>query len=150
MGDRAFIDRFLGEKRICRFAVTRKDGGPLVRAIWYIWEDGKIIISTKTNAVHTQIVRRNPKISVIVDKDTPPYGAVVCEGEVQLVEGVGKDHELLVRCAERYLGAEAAKGFMAGPIAQVDRVRFVVHPKRWTIWDYSTTPPTLPRAGSYT
>ena len=33
MGDKVFIDNLLSEKRICRFAVTRKDGSPLIRPI---------------------------------------------------------------------------------------------------------------------
>ena len=94
-------------------------------------------------------MKRNPKISIVVDKDDPPYAAVVCEGEVELIEGVGKDHELLARCSERYLGPEISKKFMAGPVAQVDRVRFVVHPARWTVWNQGGDPPFSARAGSY-
>jgi len=149
MSDKAFIDSFLAEKRVCRFAVTRKSGGQVIRPIWYIWEGGKFLISTKTAGVHTRIVKRNPRISVCVDKDTPPYAGVVCEGEVELIEGVGKDHELLGRCAERYLGSEVAKKFLAGPVAQVDRVRFIVHPKRWTIWNAGANPPFSARPGVY-
>ena len=96
-----------------------------------------------------RIVRRNPKISVCVDKDDPPYAGVVCEGEVELVEGVGTDNDLLGRCARRYLPAEIAEKFMAGPVAQVDRVRFVVHPQRWTVWNAGATPPFSARPGDY-
>ena len=150
MGDKAFIDKFLTEEmRMCRFSVTRKDGGQLIRPIWYIWEGGKFLISTKVSGVHTRIVRRNPNISVCVDKDTRPYAAVVCEGVVELVEGVGKDHDLIGRCARRYLPPEMAEKFMAGPVAQVERVRFVVHPKRWTVWDQGAAPPFAARAGVY-
>ena len=84
-----------------------------------------------------------------MDKDDPPYAAVVCEGDVELIEGVGKDHELLSRCAERYLGAQIAKGFLQGPTAQVDRVRFVVTPRRWTIWNQGAEQPFAARAGDY-
>jgi|TARA_B100000315_G_scaffold248502_1_gene278454 nitroimidazol reductase NimA-like FMN-containing flavoprotein (pyridoxamine 5'-phosphate oxidase superfamily) len=149
MGDKAFIDSFLAEKRMCRFSVTRKGGGQIIRPIWYIWEDGKFLISTKTIGVHTRIVKRNPKISIVVDKDDPPYAAVVCEGDVELIEGVGTDHDLIGRCAERYLGPEIAPKFMAGPVAQVDRVRFIVHPKRWTIWNAGADPPFSARPGDY-
>jgi hypothetical protein len=38
---------------------------------------------------------------------------------------------------------------MAGPVAQVDRVRFVVHPKRWTVWNAGATPPFSARQGDY-
>lgn len=150
MSDKAFIDELLSEKRICRFAVTRKDGSPLIRPIWYIWEDGKFLISTKTIGIHTKIVRRDPRISVVVDKDEPPYKQVVCEGDVELIENVGLDHELLRRCAEKYLPDNFVEKFMSGPVAQADRVRFVVHPRRWTISDAGANPPIPPRAGDYT
>jgi PPOX class probable F420-dependent enzyme len=149
MGDKAFIDSFLAEKRMCRFSVTRKDGGQILRPIWYIWEGGKFTISTKTRGIHTRIVRRDPRISIVVDKDDAPYAAVVCEGDVELIEGVGKDHELLGRCAERYLGVQIAKGFLQSPTAQVDRVRFVVTPRRWTIWNNGAEPPFPARPGDY-
>ncbi|MDA0999788.1 MAG: pyridoxamine 5'-phosphate oxidase family protein [bacterium] len=149
MGDKAFIDSFLAEKRMCRFSVTRSDGGQLIRPIWYKWEDGKFWISTKSSGVHTRIVKKNPKISIVVDKDDPPYKAVVCEGEVELIEGVGKDHELIGQMAARYLPPPIVEKFMAGPVAQVDRVRFIVHPKRWTIWDASAEPPFPARPGNY-
>ena len=85
----------------------------------------------------------------ILDREDLPYKAVVCEGEVELVEGVGKDHDLIGRCAERYLGPEISKKFMAGPVAQVDRVRFIVTPRRWTIWDASADPPFPARPATY-
>ena len=149
MSDKAFIDSMLSETRLCRFAVTRKNGGQLIRPIWYIWEDGKFLFSTKTVGIHPRIVRRNPLISICVDKDDPPYAGVVCEGEVELVEGVGKDHELIGRCARRYLPPDIAEKFMAGPVAQVDRVRFIVTPKRWTIWNAGGDPPHPARPGDY-
>ncbi len=149
MNDKELIDTFLAERRLCRFAVTRKNGGQLIRPIWYLWEPGKFFISTKTDAVHTRIVRRNPKISILVDRDVRPYAGIVCEGEVELVEGVGTDHEMIGRIAERYLGREQVKNFLAGPMGRQERVRFVVHPRRWTIWDFSADPPIWQRPGVY-
>jgi PPOX class probable F420-dependent enzyme len=149
MGDKTFIDTLLAEPLMCRFAVTRKDGGPLIRPIWFLWEDGKILISTKPDAIHTRIVRRNPKISVCVDKTVPANAAVICEGDVELVEGLGTDHDLIGRCAKKYLPPEAVDGFLASPVGQMERVRFVVTPRRWTIWDFSRTPPRGPSPGVY-
>ncbi len=149
MGDKALIDSFLSEPRMCRFSVTRKNGGQLIRPIWYIWENEQFVISTKPNTIQTRILRRNSKISICVDKDDPPYRAVICEGTAEIVEGLGTDHELIGRCAERYLPADRVEGFLAGPQGQIERCRLIVTPERWTIWDYYEDPPRGPSPGSY-
>ena len=43
MGDKAFIDSFLAEKRVCRFSVTRENGGQIIRL-----NDGGILVTLKT------------------------------------------------------------------------------------------------------
>ena len=69
--------------------------------------------------------------------------------DVELVEGLGTDHDLIGRCAKKYLPPEAVEGFLSGPMGQIERIRFVVTPRRWTIWDYSQTPPRGPSPGVY-
>jgi PPOX class probable F420-dependent enzyme len=149
MGDKALIDSFLAEPRMCRFSVTRKNGGQLIRPIWYIWENERFVISTKPNTIQTRILRRNSKISICVDKDDPPYRAVICEGTAEIIEGLGTDHELIGRCAERYLPADRVEGFLSGPQGQIERCRLIVTPERWTIWDYYEDPPRGPSPGFY-
>ena len=149
MADKEFIDSLLTARRMCRLGVTRKDGSVVIRPIWFLWENQKIVISTKVAGLHTKIVKRDPRISIVVDKDDPPYAAVVCEGRVELIEGVGKDHELLGKLCRRYLGEQMVDKFLSGPTAQVERVRFIVHPKRWTIWNQGANPPVPPRSATY-
>lgn len=134
---------------MCRFSVTRKNGGQLIRSIWYLWENEKFLIGTKPGTIQARILRNNPKISICVDKDDLPYQAVICEGTAEIVEGLGTDHELIGRCAERYLPAQAVEGFLAGPQGQIARCRLIVTPECWTIWDYSQEPPRGPSPGSY-
>ena len=134
---------------MCRFSVTRKNGGQLIRPIWYLWENEKFLISTKPGTIQARILRNNPKISICVDKDNPSYQAVICEGTAEIVEGLGTDHKLIGRCAERYLPTKAVKGFLAGPQGQIEGCRLIVTPERWTIWDYSQEPPRGPSPGSY-
>ena len=136
MGDKAYIDQFLAEPYLCRFALVRANGAPIIRPIWYLWENGTFLISTRDDAVHTRIVKNNPNITVCVDKATTPYAGVACEGTAELAEGFGNDGALLRRLAERYLPPERIDPFMNRPMSQVqNRVRFIVHPQRWTVWN---------------
>lgn len=132
------MDAFLAEPHMARVAVIRKSGQPHMKPIWYLYEGGKFILSTGRDSVTVRCLRRDPRITLCVDDPVAPYRAVVVEGTAEVLEGVGLDHELLGRLARRYLGQEAARGFLQGPLAQKQRVRVVVTPQRWTTWDYRT------------
>lgn len=149
MSDKEFIDGVLSEAWVARVAVSRNSGAPVIRPFWFIWEDGKILITAKTDSIHARIARKNPKICVSVDKHDPPYKAVVCEGEVEIIEGMGKDLEFVRRVAERYLPPQVVEKFLEGPSAKFERVRFIVHPKHWAIWDQTVQPQIPPHTADY-
>ena len=150
MGDKTYIDQFLAEPYLCRFALVRSNGTPFIRPLWYLWDDDRFILSTRDDAIHTRIIRNNPNITVCVDKASTPYAGVVCEGTAELSEGLGNDTALLRRLAERYLPPERVDPFMNRPMAQVDnRVRFIVRPQRWSLWNNDPQAPIPIRAGEY-
>ncbi|MFQ5896408.1 MAG: PPOX class F420-dependent oxidoreductase [Nitrospinota bacterium] len=139
-----FIESFLAKPLMARIAVTRKDGQPYQKPLWYVYEDGKFLISTGTTGIHTRCLRRDPRVSICIDNPEAPYQGVMVEGVAEIRENMGKDHELIGRLAERYLGKEMGAKYMQGPIAQKERVRVYVTPRRWIIWDNRATPPIPP------
>ena len=150
MSDKTFIDALLAEPLLCRFALNRPSGQPYVRPVWYIWEEGRFTITTPAGTWLTRNAERDSRISLCIDRPAPPYAGVVCEGTAEVQGSLGSDLAVLRRMAERYLPAEAVSGFMEGPLAQVeDRVRVIVHPHSWTIWDMKASAKIPVRSANY-
>ena len=150
MSDKNFIDAFLAQPYLCRIALTRESQAPLIRPLWFLWENARLLLSTRDDTIHTNALKRNPLVALCIDKPTTPYAGIICEGEAELVESLGKDHELLRRLAARYLPAERVDGFMQRPMAQVEnRVRFVITPHSWTVWNNDPEAPIAPRRADY-
>jgi PPOX class probable F420-dependent enzyme len=106
------ITAFLTEgTRTAKLATTMADGGPHVMPVWFIVEDGEIVFNTGADTVKGRNLRRDPRASVIVDEEQPPFGFVHIRGRVTISE----DPAELVRTAAliggRYMGADRAREF---------------------------------------
>jgi PPOX class probable F420-dependent enzyme len=98
-------EEFLKGKYFGKLATIRKDGSPHVTPMWYMFEDGKLIVNTTTGRVKYHNIRRDPRVSFLVD-DGYPY--VMVEGKARIAEERDgkKDIETL---AIRYTGDEAGR-----------------------------------------
>ena len=106
------ITAFLTEgTRTAKLATTMADGGPHVMPIWFIVEDGEIVFNTGADSVKGRNLLRDPRASIVVDEELPPYGFVHMRGRVTISE----DPAELVRAAAliggRYMGADRAQEF---------------------------------------
>jgi PPOX class probable F420-dependent enzyme len=124
---RAFL---LEGTRTAKLAVVRKDGSPLVTPVWFVLDDdGFIVFETGRESVKGRALCRDPRLSICVEDDEPPFGFVRVDGIAELSDDLD---ELLVwttRMAARYMGAERADEFgrrNAAPSEMLVRVR----PKR--------------------
>ena len=50
-------DAFLTDLRIGRLATMREDGWPHVTPIWYVWEDGRFVLSLGKSRRHLRTSR---------------------------------------------------------------------------------------------
>jgi PPOX class probable F420-dependent enzyme len=104
------ISAFLGEgTRTGKLAYTGADGRPLVVPIWFIVEDGTLVFNTGKDTAKGKSLARDPRCTLCVDLEEPPYGFVQVQGTAELSE----DLEELVRSATaiatRYVGPERAE-----------------------------------------
>ena len=53
----------------------------------------------------------DPRVSLCVDDDRPPFAFVVCEGRAEISEDPAELVEWATRIARRYMGAEQAEEF---------------------------------------
>ena len=74
------IDEFLAEPHIAVVATASAAGVPHAMPIWYLWRDGKVLFHTGGDSKKMRNLRKNPRISVVVDSKVAPYKVVVIEG----------------------------------------------------------------------
>ena len=80
--------------------------------IWYIYEDGKFVMTAGKNAQKVRNIQRTCNATLVLDRRTPPYHAVMIRGRAEI--GPTPDPEWLLRLAIRYLGEERGKTYFQG------------------------------------
>lgn len=106
---RAFL---LERPRTAKLATTRKDGRPHVAPVWIdLDDDGSIIFTTSTTSIKGRSIRRDPRISMCVDDDQPPFSYVVLEGTATTTEDPDELLRGATRIGGRYMGPGRAEEF---------------------------------------
>lgn len=109
------VRAFLTEgTRTAKLATVREDGRPHVAPIWFVLDeehDDDIVFTTWATSAKGRNLRRDHRVSLCVDDQTPPYSHVVIEGTVEL--SIDPDEMLLwaTRIGERYMGEDRAAEF---------------------------------------
>jgi PPOX class probable F420-dependent enzyme len=97
--------------RTAKLSYVSSTGQPLVVPVWFVVEDGCIVFNTGRETAKGRALAREPRTSVCVDLDSPPYVYVQVQGTAELSE----DPAGLVRTAKaiaaRYMGADQAERF---------------------------------------
>lgn len=97
-----------------KLATVRADGRPHVAPVWYVVDpDGTIIFNTGESTVKGRNLRRDPRASLCVDDERPPFSFVVVEGVVDLSDDLDDLRTSATRIGARYMGEERAKEFGA-------------------------------------
>ena len=99
--------------RTGKVAWVGADGRPHVAPIWFIVEDGDILFATSATAGKSRAMRRDARISLVVDVEEPPYAFVKVDGTAEITE----DPDELLRVATlvggRYMGEDQAEAYGA-------------------------------------
>jgi PPOX class probable F420-dependent enzyme len=104
---------FLLERpRTAKLATTRKDGRPHIAPIWIaVDDDGAIIFTTGADSLKGRSIRRDPRISMCVDDDRPPFSFVILEGTAEITEDSDEMLRAATRIGGRYMGEDRAEEF---------------------------------------
>jgi PPOX class probable F420-dependent enzyme len=98
----------LDRARTAVLASVRADGRPHVAPIWFDLDDDILVFTTGENTVKARNMRRDPRVSLCVDEEEPPFHFVAIEGTYELSAG---DTDLLywaTRIGGRYMGSDRA------------------------------------------
>lgn len=139
-------DRFLSGRHVAVLITVAADGAPVPTPIWYLYRDGKLYFRTDAAAIKTANVRRNPRVSVCVQEERPPYKAVIVHGHAEVQpppDWLAKDipgHYL------GFIGGIAYQRTAQQAIEQeVEEVAIVVRPERVTTFDFTLETPLIGR-----
>jgi PPOX class probable F420-dependent enzyme len=96
---------FLGEPNLARLATIDPDGTPHLAPIWYLHDGGDLLMITNPTSRKVRNIRRDPRVTVCLDRATPPYAGVLVRGIAGLEIVTRQD--FAVPMAIRYLGRDA-------------------------------------------
>jgi hypothetical protein len=97
-----------------KVATVRADGRPHVAPVWYELDDqGTIVFNTGESTVKGRNLRRDPRMSLCVDDERPPFSFVLVEGVVELSDDLDDVREWATRIGRRYMGEDRAEEYGA-------------------------------------
>ena len=105
---RAFL---LERPRTAKLATVRADGRPHIAPIWYDLDGDALIFNTGDTTVKAANMRRDPRVSLCIDDDVPPFAFVIFEGIATLSDDPVELLHWATSIAGRYMGAAQAEAY---------------------------------------
>ncbi|SDD13778.1 PPOX class F420-dependent oxidoreductase [Streptomyces prasinopilosus] len=119
-------DALLGRANPCVMATLRSDGTPVSTPTWYVWEDGRVLISLDEGRVRLKHLRRDPRVTLTVLADDDWYTHVTLIGRaVELNDDEGLAD--IDRISRHYTGKPY-------PDRERARVSAWIEVERWHGW----------------
>jgi PPOX class probable F420-dependent enzyme len=97
--------------RTGKLSYLAPSGRPLVAPVWFIVEDGSLVFNTGKDTAKGRALARDPRVSLCVDREEPPYAFVQVQGEAELSEDPAELLRTATAIAARYMGADRATEF---------------------------------------
>ncbi|WAL63069.1 PPOX class F420-dependent oxidoreductase [Amycolatopsis cynarae] len=101
--------------RTGKLGLTRADGSPHVTPIWFVLNetaDGdELVFNTGRDTVKGRILRRDPRLSLVVDEQEPPYAFVQFTAVATLHEDLDEMLPFSTEIGARYMGADRGEEF---------------------------------------
>ena len=90
---------------LAMLATRRKDGRILISPVWHEWVDGGFLMTTWANDIKSKNIKADPRITVMVAEQEPPYRSIELSGEAT-IEALDDHMPIMSRLALRYVGDE--------------------------------------------
>lgn len=106
----ADLEPFVNARRIAVLAYVRGDGRPNQTPIWYTHRDGVFHLTTTTDSPKHRALSKDPRVTLTIQDEAPPYRAVVIDGTADL-RPLDPDDDPTHGMAVRYFGKLAAASY---------------------------------------
>ena len=88
------LEAFLLEPgHLVRIATTDAEGFPLAVPAWFLYRDGRILITPRERSAWRVHLERDPRVCLLIDEEAGPYRKVVVRGRIETVHGLGQDDQ---------------------------------------------------------
>ena len=111
LGDPGVRDFLAHGTRTGKLAYLAASGHPLVAPVWFIVEGDSLVFNTGSQTAKGRALARDPRASMCVDEEEPPYAFVQVQGEAELSEDPAELLRTATVIAARYVGADRAGEF---------------------------------------
>jgi len=105
---RAFL---LSGTRTAAVATTRVDGRPHVAPVWFLLDGDDVIFNTAETSEKGRALKRDARVALMIDDETPPFAFVAIEGIATLSNDPGDLLLWATRIAARYMGESQAEAY---------------------------------------
>jgi PPOX class probable F420-dependent enzyme len=113
-------------------ATHRRDGTVLLSPVWHEWRDNGFNVVTGTQDVKARHLRRDPRASIVVCDDSPPYRGLELRASARL--SVLDDRSMVLRIASHHLGPEAGARYAE---TSGDDLLIRLEPGELRAWDFT-------------
>ena len=106
------VRAFLTEgTRTGKLSFLSPSGHPLVTPVWFVLEGDTLVFNTGRDTAKGRYLTRDPRVSLCVDLEAPPYAFVQVQGNASLSEQPDELVRTATLIGARYMGPERAKEF---------------------------------------
>jgi PPOX class probable F420-dependent enzyme len=98
--------------RTAILATTRADGRPHAVPVCFVLEDDDVLFLTNEGTAKGRALQRDPRATLVIDDETPPFAFVMIEGEAQLSRSPDDIDRVAPKIAERYDGSDGVEDFV--------------------------------------
>jgi PPOX class probable F420-dependent enzyme len=118
---------------VATLATYRKDGSVLLSPVWHEYHDDGFDVLTDADNVKVRHLRQDPRASLVVYEQEPPYSGLELRCSARLVtDGLV---EARYRIAIRYLGETQGKAYADG--VDYEEIMIRLDPAVVRAWDFS-------------
>jgi len=103
-------EAFLREPNVAVLATVDSKGRPHAAPVWYLYENGELVISTGRGSQKHRNIEANPNVTLVIEKRTLPYFAAMAHGRAEIGPPFSQEDRL--RMAVRYLGEERGRRYV--------------------------------------
>jgi PPOX class probable F420-dependent enzyme len=100
-----------GMPRTAKLATVRANGSPHVAPVWVALDGDEIVFTTGEKTMKGKALRRDPRVALCFDDETPPFSFVIVEGEARISEEVAALLAWSTIIGGRYMGSDRAEEF---------------------------------------
>jgi PPOX class probable F420-dependent enzyme len=79
-------ERFIQEHRLAVLTTLRRTGSPQSTPVYYIYENGRLLVSSTRDRFKTINIQRDPRVSLCIVDETPPFRYVQVQGKAAVTE----------------------------------------------------------------